>query len=193
MQGFDSIHMWWLLRACGRRHPLVRTIDRIELAIIALGILAALVATACAGALGTAVHDARSRMYLAEALTRHTVIATVIADSPTVFAVDDNAVTHVNAKWQEDGTEHLDGFTVDGPVKAGDPLTIWVDRAGRRVNAPTPTSQAGVDAVGAAYTAWLTAELMVLGLVCWGRSRATRRRNSGWDRDLRRLMGENAR
>jgi hypothetical protein len=76
MRGVDSFHVWWLLRACGRRNKLVRTSDRIELLIIALGVLIALAATACAGALGTAVHDARSQAYVAETQTRHTVIAT---------------------------------------------------------------------------------------------------------------------
>jgi hypothetical protein len=45
MKGVDSIRVWWLLRACGRRNPLVRTSDRIELLVIALGVLIALVAT----------------------------------------------------------------------------------------------------------------------------------------------------
>jgi hypothetical protein len=187
MQGVDSIHVWWLLRACGRRNPLVRTSDRIELLIIAIGVLIALVATACAGALGTAVHDARSRVYLAEAQTRHNVIATAIEDSTTVVGVDDNAATSVNARWHVDDTEHSDAFTMNRPVKTGDPLVIWVDGDGNRVDAPTPTSQAGVDAVGIAYAAWQTVALAVFGLVCWGRSRLDRRRISGWERDLRSL------
>jgi hypothetical protein len=188
MQGVDSIHVWWVLRACGRRNPLVRTSDRIELLIIALGVLTALVAAACAGALGTAVHDARSRVYLAEAQTRHTVIATAIADSTIVFGVDDTAVTGVNARWQVEGTGHTGGFTIDAPVKTGDPLMIWVDRDGNPVDAPRPTSRAGVEAVGVAYAAWQTVVLTVTGLVCWGRSRLDRRRVSGWDRDLRSLV-----
>jgi hypothetical protein len=188
MQGVDSFHVWRVLRACGRRNPLVRTSDRIELLIIALGVLIALAATACAGALGTAVHDVRSRVYLAEAQTRHTVIATAIEDNTTILGVGGNAVTRVNARWQVDGTQHTGGFTIDGPVKTGDPLTIWVDRDGNRVDAPTPTSQAGVDAVAAACAAWLTVIFAVTGVVWWGRSRLDRRRISGWERDLRSLV-----
>jgi hypothetical protein len=63
----------------------VRTSDRIELWIIALGVLIAMVATA--GALGTAVHDARSHVYLAEAQTRHTLVARVAEDSTTVVGI----------------------------------------------------------------------------------------------------------
>jgi hypothetical protein len=188
MRGVDSFHVWWLLRACGRRNKLVRTSDRIELLIIALGVLIALAATAFAGALGTAVHDARSQAYVAETQTRHTVIATAIADSTTALGVRDNAVTRVDARWHVDGAEHTDSFTIDGLVKTGDPLTIWVDRDGNRVDAPTPSCQAGVDAVAAAYAAWLAVLFTVIGLVWWTRSVLNRRRMSGWERDLRSLV-----
>jgi hypothetical protein len=188
MQRADSVHMWWLLRAFRRRNPLVRTTDRIELLIVTLGVLIALCATAFAGALGTAVHDVRSHAYLAEAQTRHTVIATAIEGGTTAFGVDDNAVTSVKAQWQVDGAKHTGSFTIDAPVKIGDPLTIWVDRDGICVDAPTPTSQAGVDAVAAAYGAWLMAMFTVTGFVWWARSRLDRRRISGWERDLRSLV-----
>jgi hypothetical protein len=188
MQRVDSIHVWRVLRAYGRRNPLVRTSDRIELLIIALGVLIVMVATACAGALGTAVHDARSRVYLAEAQTRHTVIATAVEDSTTVVGVHGHVVTRVNARWRVDGTEHTDGLTTNGSVKAGDPLVIWADRNGNRVDAPTPRSQAGVDAVGVAFAAWQAVLFTVTGLVCWARSRLDRRRISGWERDLRSLV-----
>jgi hypothetical protein len=188
MQGVDSNNVWWLLRACRRRNPLVRTSDRVELLIIALGVLIAMVATACAGALGTAVHEARSHVYLAEAQTRHTLIARAAEDSTTVVGFRHYAVTVVHAQWQVDGIEHTDGLTIDGRVKTGDPLLIWVDRNGNRVDAPTPTAQAGVDAVGVAYAAWQAVLLIVTGLVRWARSRLDRRRFSGWERDLRILV-----
>ena len=111
MQSVDYIHGSWVLRACGR-NPLVRTSDRIELLIIALGILVALVAGACAGALGTAVHDERSHVYIAQAQTRHAVIARAIDDSTIVLGVDDNTATRVNARWQDNGTEHTGSFTL---------------------------------------------------------------------------------
>jgi hypothetical protein len=190
MQTVDSIHGWWLLRACGR-NPLVRASDRLELLIIALGIWIVLVAAACAGALGTAVHDARSSVYIAQAQTRHTVTATAIADSSIVLGV--NTATRVSARWQVNGTEHTGSLPWDHAVKAGDPLTIWVDRSGNVVDAPTPTSQAGVDAVGIAYAAWLTTTLAAAGLTCWGRSRLDRWRDSAWERDIRCLMHDDAR
>ena len=149
MHSVEYVHGWWVLRAC-RRDPPVRGSDRLELLIIALGIVVAMVAAACAAALGTAVNDARSRVYIAQAQTRHTVTARATEDSTIVLGVDDNTATRVNARWQVNGTEHTGSLNWDHAVKTGDPLTIWVDRDGDRVDAPAPTSQAGVDAVGVA-------------------------------------------
>jgi hypothetical protein len=189
MQSVDYVHGWWILRACGR-NPLVRRIDRLELLIVALGILVVVVAAACAGALGTAVHDARSRVYIAQAQTRHTVTASAIDDSTIVLGVDDNMATRVNARWQVNGTEHADSLNWDHVVKTGDPLTSWVDRDGNRVDAPTPISQAGVDAVGVGYVAWQSLVLAAAVLICWGRSRLDRRRDSAWERDIRCLIDD---
>jgi hypothetical protein len=188
MQDVEYVHGWWVLGACGR-NPLVRGVDRLELFIVALGVLVALVAAACAGALGTAVHDAHSRVYIQQAQARHTVIARVVDSSTIVRRVDDGTAMWVNARWQVGGTEHTGSFTLDHAVKTGDPLTIWVDRNGDRVDEPTPTLQAGVDAVGVAYTVWQSVALAAVGLVWWGRSRLERLRDSAWERDIRCLIG----
>jgi hypothetical protein len=189
MQNVECVHGWWVLRACGR-NPLVRGIDRLELLIIALGILVVVVAAALAGALGTAVHDARSRVYIEQAQARHAVTARAMEDSTFMLRVDDHTATRVNARWQVNGTEHTSVLNWDHVVKSGDPLTIWVDRDGRHVDAPAPTSRAAADAVGIAYAAWQTVALAVAGLVCWGRRRLDRRRDSAWERDIRCLIDD---
>src|SRR5882757_10840644 len=169
MQSVDDVRGWWVLRACGR-NPLVRGIDRLELVIVVVGILVALAAAACAGALGTAVHDARSRVYIEEAHTRHTVTARATEESTIVFRFDDDMVTRLNARWRVDGIEHAGSFEWDHAVKTGDPLKIWVDRDGHHVDPPTPTSRAGMEAVGVAYAAWQTVAFAVAGLIWWVRS-----------------------
>jgi hypothetical protein len=190
MQSVDYVHGWWVLRAAGR-NPLVRGSDRLELLIVSVGILVVVVAAACAGALGTAVHDARSRVYIAQAQTRHTVVAEAIDDSSIVLGVHDNTATRVVARWHVNGTEHTGSVALDRAVKPGDPLTIWVDRSGNRVDAPTPTSQAGVDAAVAAIAAWQTVALAAAGLIWWGRWRLDRRRDSAWEREIRCLIHDN--
>jgi hypothetical protein len=191
MQSVGYIHGWWVLRACGR-NPLVRGIDRLEALIIALGILVALVATACAGALGTAVHDARSGVYIAQAQTRHAVTARATGDSTVVSGTGDYPARRVNARWHANGAEHTGSFTLDRAVETGDPLRIWVDRSGNRVDAPAPTSQAVADAVGVAYTAWQTVILAAAGLIRWARSRLDRRRDSDWEREIRCLIHDDS-
>jgi hypothetical protein len=189
MQRVDYVYGWWLLRAC-RRNPLVRGTDRLELLIIAVGILVVLVSAACAGALGTAVHDARSRVYIAQAQTRHTVIATATKDSTLVLGIDDSIAARVSVRWRVNGTGHTSTLNWDHAVKTGDPLTIWVDRNGDRVEAPVRTSQAGADAVGVAYAVWQTVALAVAGFVCWARRHLDRRRDSAWERDIRCLIDD---
>jgi len=189
MQSVECVHGWWVLRACGR-NPLVRRVDRLELLIVALGILAVAVAAALAGALGTAVHDSRSRVYIAQAEARHAVTATATEDSTLVLRVDDSTATRVTARWRANGTEHTGILNWDRVVKSGDPLTIWVDRNGDHVDAPVPVSQAAADAIGVAYVAWQAVVLVVAGLVCLGRWNLDHRRDSAWERDIRCLIDD---
>ena len=149
MHSVEHVHGWWVLRAC-RRDPPVRGSDRLELLIIALGIVVAMVAAACAAALGTAVNDARSRVYIAQAQTRHTVTARATEDSTIVSGSrrqhgDQGERPMASQRHRTHRQPQLGSRR-----QTGDPLTIWVDRDGDRVDAPAPTSQAGADAVGVA-------------------------------------------
>ena len=75
-------HRWWT--GSFRRNPLVRGSDRIEVLVLGFAVLFIVVAIPVAGAIGTFVHDARTRVYAEEALTRHEVIATAIEDGVIV-------------------------------------------------------------------------------------------------------------
>jgi hypothetical protein len=189
MQGLEDIRAWWVLHALGR-NPLVRGIDRLELLIVTLGIVGILVAAASAGALGTAVHEARTRVYIAQLQSRHAVTATATDDSRIVPRAYDRTETRVDAQWSVNGSEYSGNINSNRTVKTGDLLSIWVDGAGDVVDAPKPVSQAGVDAVGVAYTAWQAVALAVAGLVWWGRSHLERRRASAWERDIRYLIDD---
>ena len=93
--GVVPITSWWVLAACGR-NPLVRTVDRLELLVIALAILVGLFAAAGAGALGTAVHEARSSTYAAQSQMRRSATAT----ATTATAAGASIETRVNARWR---------------------------------------------------------------------------------------------
>lgn len=178
----------WIVRAFGR-NPLVRTSDRIEALVLMLAVTIALVAAPIAGAIGTAVHDKRCHAYAEQAASRHTV--TAIAVDASASAVRPNSVTTVvNARWRIDGTEHVGSLKWDQTVKAGDSLTIWVDRDGNCVGPPTPTSRAGAEAVGVAVAMWLAAAAVTAALTASLRSQLNRLRNAEWDREFQTLAND---
>jgi hypothetical protein len=127
-------------------------------------------------------------VYVEQAQTRRTVIARAIDVSTIVPRANGSTATMANARWQVKGTQRIGTISVDGGVKIGDPLTIWVDRDGVRVDPPTPTSRAGVEAVGVAYVAWQAVALVAVGLVRWGRAHLDGRRDSAWEHDIRCLI-----
>ena len=63
-------HRWFQVHTLSR-NPLVRGTDRLEALIIVLAILVSLLAVQIAGAVGTAVYDARRAQYLTEVRTQH--------------------------------------------------------------------------------------------------------------------------
>jgi hypothetical protein len=178
----------WIIRALGR-NPLVRISDRVEALVLVLVFATALVVTPVAGAIGTAVHESRARLYTEQAQTRHIVAATAIEDS-TAFVEQDVEAFRTHAHWRANGVEHFGSVDLAFATKAGDPLDVWVDASGDQVAAPTPTSRAGIDAMFAGAGAWLTVMAGVAGLSMIVRLWLTRRRYTGWDREWQSLVSD---
>jgi hypothetical protein len=180
-----------MIRAVGR-NPLVRTSDRVEVLILILVFAAALAVTPVAGAIGTAVHDTNARAYAAQLRERHPVTAMVI-DRPTATVTEDESEqTHVvvraPVRWRVDGVDHTDMVKVDAEAKVADLVNIWVDSSGHQIVAPTPMWQAGIDALFVGTASWLGLMAGVAGLSALVRAGVTRRRDNGWDRELRALV-----
>ena len=132
--------------SCVRPNPLVRAVDRLELLVIALAILAVLFAAACAGALGTAVHEARSSTYAAESQMRRSATATAAIATAAGASIE----TRANARWRL-----RVGAPQSHPVSQRvDPQMVWDIRSGRRVDAAHSTGQATAEAIGIACVAW---------------------------------------
>ena len=91
---------------------------------------------ALAGVIGTIIHDTETQNYLEQARTRHAVVATAVDDSKPAASPETTAST-VHARWQVNGLDHADSLGWGYAVKAGDPLQIWVDDDGNRVDQPT--------------------------------------------------------
>jgi hypothetical protein len=189
MQSFVIRPMTWPVLRIFSRNPLVRTSDRIESAIIAVALLLVVIATACAGVVGTAVYDAKAQLYRGQAQTRHALVATVVTDSEPAVSPETTAFT-VQARWRLSGIDHVDLIGWNNSVKAGDQLQIWVDDLGNRVEKPSPVERAAIDALSAAVVGWLIVIAATAQVVVVVRAHTSRMRDAQWERDIRCLVDE---
>ena len=118
--------------------------------MLGFAVLLTVVAIPVAGAIGTFVHDARTRVYAEEALTRHEVTATAIEDGVIVVQPPDISFT-ARARWTASGREHSGVVEWSDRAKIGDQQSIWVNDAGEDVGPPSPPSRADRDAVVIAF------------------------------------------
>jgi len=185
---FPGPRLGWFTRLFGR-NPLVRISDRIEALTLILGIVVVLGAAPIAGAVGTAVYSSRAAIYQHQLRARHTVTATVLADSTSTVRPY-NVSFDVSARWQDRGVQHEDALGWDRPAKAGDRLSIWVNDKGDYVGPPTRPNRAASDAIVAGAVLWLSVITVVAAAFGLIRFRLDRRRQGQWDRGLRDLVGD---
>ena len=163
----------------------MRAVDRLELLVIALAILAGLFATAGAGALGTTVHEARSSTYAAESQIRRSATATGVIATAAGASIE----TRANARWRlRVGAPQT--YPVSQRVA---PQMVWGIRSGRRVTVAHSTSQPTFESIGIACVAWQTVAIAVVGLVRRTRSRLDRTRDAVWEKDIRELLDDGRR
>ena len=113
------------------RNPLRRTMDRVE-AMVAGGLVIAFLAGGplAAVAAGHAVYSAGSRTAHAQQATWRQVPAVLLAAAPPAGFRQDQVT--VPARWTgPDGTRHTGTVPVPAGTRAGHPVMVWVDAAGR--------------------------------------------------------------
>ena len=185
MQAFKFTPTRWpTIRAFGT-NPLVRVSDRIEAIVVVSAVAISLLAGPVAGAIGTTVHDARSRVYAEEAHTRQPVRATVTTTRRgAAVARPYTNTTIVQAGWLAEGIEHAGIFTSKHAVTVGDQIDIWVNDTGERVGPPTPASQAVVEAVWVGVLLWLVVVGAAAAMVAVVRWRLDCRHETDWEREI---------
>jgi hypothetical protein len=189
MESFVFRPMTWPVFRIFSRNQLVRTSDRIEAAVVTLAALVVVVAAACAGAFGTIVYDASTHKYLEQAKARHPIVAIAIEDGKTTVTPETIAST-VHVRWQANGIARTDVVDCHADVKAGEPLQVWVDAHGNRVDPPASPVCAGLDAVSFAIVAWLGAVLAVILAVSAARARINRTRDAQWEKEIRCVIDD---
>jgi hypothetical protein len=184
MQWFTVAWWRWRLAQARGRNPLVRTSDRVEVAVIAFAVLVSLIVMPFAGAIGTAVHDERAQIYAAQQHDRHQVAAPADKAATGPAAV-------LQARWRAGDVESPDTLDWATPTKDAAGADIWVDNNGRQVGPPASSWQAGADAVVAALAFWMAATALVALLVALVRRGLRHARFNAWNREIAVLVHDN--
>ena len=184
-------HRWWI--QIFRSNPLVRRSDRIEVLVFSVAVMFTVVAIPVAGAIGTFVHDARTRVYAEEALTRHEVTATAVEPGVIVVQPPRGVSFSARAKWSASGRDHSGVVNWSDQAGIGDQQAIWVNDAGENVGPPSPPSRADVDAVAIAILVWFAVANASAGLVYVVGRWLDRWRYTQWDRQFNAFSSNDGR
>jgi uncharacterized membrane protein YqjE len=177
---------WPVLRLFSR-NPLMRTTDRVEAAVAALAVLLVVIAAACAGVIGTMIHDIESQNFREQARTRHVLVAKAVDDSKSA-APGETKASVVQARWNVNGVDHTGVVVTQYAIKGVGALQIWVDGDGNRVDPPTPIARAAMDALSVAVVGWSVVAMAGAEVVAAVRTHLTRVRNNQWEIEIRSLV-----
>lgn len=168
-------------------NPLLRASDRVEALLLVLAVAVSLFTVPIAAAIGTAVHDSRSRLYAEQVQTRRPVTATVVGDSRSPRKFDSRTV-QMPARWDFAGAERTGDIAAPPAAKVGDDVEIWVDGQGSPVTRPdlSPRDQA----VTIAVAIWCAVSLTATASFAGAQHALDRARYAGWQRDFDRVIGQ---
>lgn len=168
------------------RNPLTRPSDRLQALLLVFAVAVSLISVPIAAAVGTAVHDSRSRVYAEQADKYRTVTATVIGPGNSRQNLERPTV-RVPARWFVAGAEHTGDVVAPRTAEVGDTVEVWLDDQGAPVDRPSTT--AVDEAVAAAFAVWLGTTLSAITLYLVARTALDRARHAAWQRDFDDLLG----
>jgi hypothetical protein len=183
-------HHWWA--QVFRRNPLVRHSDRIEALLRGFAVVLVVVAIPVAAAIGTSVHDARTRVYAEESRSRHQVTATAVERGDVIVQHRRLSFT-ARAKWSASGRDHTDVVNWTGRAEVGDRQSIWVNDAGAAVNPPSPPRRAVGEAVTIATLVWFGVAVVAAGLAYLVGRWLDRWRYAQWDNHIKAFRANQGR
>ncbi len=172
---------WWV-RVWGT-NPLVRTSDRFEALVGILTVLVIVVAAPFAAAVGTSVHDSRSRSVLEQAQNTGQVTAIAVGRG-TVVPQTSGVAFVARTTWKAGGRDHTEVIDWPDRAKVGDRQTIWVDAKGDLTSPPPSQDRAVADAVGAGLGVWIGVAGIAAASGYLARRRLDRWRYAQWEREI---------
>ncbi|MGW2033888.1 Rv1733c family protein [Streptomyces sp. NPDC001811] len=167
-----------------RSNPLRRREDVVEAWIV----LVVWVLAVAGGALaGLVTARAAEDDYAEQRAHRHAVRAVLVSDAPRDLTVDGSPDGRVqgSVRWAApDGTSRTGHTLVDGGLKAGARLTVWLDDRGRLVlSQPPGRVRSDVEAALFGAAAVLAVAVPVFGAGAVARAQLDRRRMAHWDQE----------
>lgn len=175
----------WHLHALGF-NPLIRASDRLEALAVLAVLVTALFAVPAAAHAGTLIYDAGVRTANEQAHSRHSVEAVAVEGSLSMPA-DFDGPAYVRAQWRAGTQLRTEPVITPATVKAGEPLTIWLDDTGKVVAAPLTADDARLSAVSAAGTVWIVIVVCSALAAFVIRRGLDRSRDRAWERELHLL------
>lgn len=167
----------------------MRTTDRVEAWAILMLFVTLVAAVYPAFLVGDVASDARLRSLAADVASRHEVGATAMADSSAQPSLSESGETTfvVDARWVDDGVTSESAVKVDGPVRMGERVSVWLTDEGK-VTTPT-ADDVQLMRLGSVALAWSTMALAAAAAFAVLRRKLTRARDLRWDRSWREYAG----
>jgi hypothetical protein len=174
------------------RNKLATTGDRIEGAVLALGVAVSLLAVPVAGATGSETYAEDRARVAVEQVSRQRVDAVLVEDAPlTIGSTERGGVvesTPVPARWRlRDGSTREGVVQAHYDAKAGARVPIWVDESGRAAEPPMTNEGAAINGIILAFLLWgaLTGAMALLYIATSFAHRRIRLRQ--WANEWRRI------
>ena len=181
----------WVLGQARRlgvgKNPLRRRSDRIEAVVLWCGLVVALLLIPVAAAVGTGVGNASAESAARQRAVLHEVKATTLQDTANAApSAPGDVLSRAMVSYVDANGVAREGMTsVVIGTKAGDEVTIWLDRSGNIV--PTPRSGADSSTFGGTvgFLTLTGSWLLLWGLVRLARVPLDRRRAYDWESEWR--------
>ncbi|EID77822.1 MULTISPECIES: Rv1733c family protein [Rhodococcus] len=151
--GETVLDRWWRL-APWSGNPLMRRSDRIESLMVLIMVGVVLMLVPIAGAVGTATHT-RLTEQAQQAAANGQQVPAVLLENPRPPMGEEptrgpTGQDQVRARWVVDGTEHTGIVDTGTGARAGQTVTVWVDKDGNYMAAPNTATDNALGAIGAA-------------------------------------------
>jgi hypothetical protein len=137
-----------------------------------------------AAAVGTSVHETRSKANADYAASLHHIKASVVGDGTQTRASPYKVVYSTPVRWNAAGGDSTATVQWSERVRAGDHIMVWVNESGEFTEGPAPVDQAARDGTSIAIMLWSTVVALSAGILRLLRWRLDIRRAASWDRVL---------